>query len=56
MEGRKPVALWLELEQQLPTWLSSEGGEEWKRRSSRDGVVYANGSAAGVEDRCWSRQ
>jgi hypothetical protein len=41
MEGRKPMALWLELEQQLPTWLSSEGGEERKRRSSRDGVVYA---------------
>jgi hypothetical protein len=35
------MALWLELEQQLPTWLSSEGGEERKRRSSRDGVVYA---------------
>ena len=32
MEGGKPMALWLELEQQLPTWLSSERcGEERKR-------------------------
>ena len=31
MEGRKPMALWLELEQQLPTLLSSEGEEERKR-------------------------
>ena len=30
-EGRKPTALWLQLEQQLPTWLSSEGWEERKR-------------------------
>lgn len=35
------MALWLELEQRLPTLLSSESGEERKRRSSRDGVVYA---------------